>query len=185
MAERPVVLLVTGLPATGKSTLAARIAPALGAPVLGWDWMMGALTRFDRVEAAIAGMDSLGHRSVGWSLLWQTADAQLRRGMSVVLDGVARDHEVAGTRALAQRANAGVLVIMTTCDDEVEHRARVEGRDRAIPGWHELTWRDVQRTKAGWRPPTDIDLVVDTLGHPDYGLRATVALVGSLARAAG
>ena len=181
MADRPVLLLVTGLPGTGKSTLAARIAPTLGAPLLGWDWMMGALTPFAPLQTTLTTMPRLDHRRVGWSLLWQTAGAQLARGMSVVLDGVARDPEVEGTRAAAEQAGADALVVMTTCDDEDVHRARIEGRDRGIPGWHELTWGDVQATMGGWQPP-GVDLVVDTLGHRDHAYRATAALVESRGR---
>ena len=181
MADRPVLVLVTGLPGTGKSTLAARVAPALGAPVLGWDWMMGALSPFGEIQAAIARMESLAHRELGWSLLWQTATAQLQRGMSVVLDGVARDHEVAATRAVAHRCGVDALVVLTTCADEVRHRARIEGRVRGIPGWHELTWQDVQGTMARFDPPRDVDIVVDSLEDVDLGVDRTLA---TLARSA-
>jgi predicted kinase len=182
MVGRPVLLLITGLPGTGKSTLAERVAPTLGAPVLGWDWTMAALTPFDGVQSAIAEMDRFGHRCVGWSLMWQTAGAQLRRGMSVVLDGVARDHEIAGTRVVAQAHDADALVVLTTCDDETEHRSRIEGRDRAIPGWHELTWDEVRRTQARWQPPRDVDLVVDTHDDLDHALDLTTTLVASIGR---
>ena len=48
---KPVVVLVTGPPGTGKSTLAEHAAGLLGAPVLGWDWVMGRslpLTRYEQ-----------------------------------------------------------------------------------------------------------------------------------------
>src|SRR5918998_3466548 len=148
MGGRPVVVLVTRLPGTGKSTLAQRVAPRLAAPVLGWDWMMGALTPFAEIQAAIARMDRLDHRAVGWSLLWQIARAQLDRGQSVVLDGVARASETAGTRRLARDCRAAALIVMTTCPVDTEHRRRIEGRVRGIPGWQELTWADVERTRS-------------------------------------
>ena len=43
-------------------------------------------------------MGPRGHRGVGWSVLWALARSQLRLGSSVVLDGVAREPEVEGTR---------------------------------------------------------------------------------------
>jgi predicted kinase len=139
MPERPVLLLVTGLPGSGKSTLAERVGPRLDAPVLGWDWVMGSLTPFEPIQATLRAMGHIEHRGVGWALLWQVARAQLRRGQSVVVDGVARAEETAGTRRVAAECGARPLVVMTTCPDEAEHRRRIEGRDRAIPGWHELT----------------------------------------------
>lgn len=177
MTDRPVLLLVTGLPGTGKSTLAERLAPTLGAPVLGWDWMMGALTPFPPVQATLEAMDRLDHRRVGWSLLWQAARAQLRRGQSVVLDGVARSPECTATRALATDCGATAWVVMTTCPDPQEHRARIEGRIRGIPGWHELSWDDVQRTKQRFEPPDDVDLVIDSRAPVSDAVARTTRLV--------
>jgi predicted kinase len=179
MAIRPVLLLVTGLPGTGKSTLAERVAPALGAPVLGWDWVMGALTPYEPIRAALRGMSLVDHRGVGWSLLWQTARAQLGRGQSVVLDGVARAVETAGTRRVAAECGARPLVVMTTCPDEAEHRRRIEGRHRGIPGWHELTWEDVQFTRSRFEPPGDVDLVIDGRHDVDAAATAVVSLARS------
>lgn len=177
MTDRPVLLLVTGLPGTGKSTLAEGVAPALGAPVFAWDWMMGALTPYEQVQATLEAMDRLDHRRVGWSLLWQAARAQLRRGQSVVLDGVARAAETTATRALAADCGVDAWVVMTTCPDPIEHRARIEGRDRGIPGWHELSWDDVERTRGRFEPPGDADLVIDSRGSLDHAVARTTTLV--------
>jgi predicted kinase len=157
----PTLVLLTGPPATGKSTLADAAGAALDAPVLGWDWAMGGLTGFEPLQAALRGMDRLSYRSVGWSILWNLATAQLRRGASVVLDGVARAPEVARTRELAGAEGATALVVATSCADAGLHRARVEGRQRGIPGWHELTWEHVAEVVAGWEPPDEADLRLD------------------------
>jgi len=82
-------------------------------------------------------------------------------GSSVVLDGVARERQVAGTRLLAREEGAESLVVMTRCDDSALHRSRVEGRQRLIPNWYELDWDHVERTRASWQPPEDVDLVLE------------------------
>jgi predicted kinase len=153
------LVLLTGLPATGKSTMAEVAAREVRAPVLGHDWAMSGLRPFAEVQEALDAM-AAGHRSVGWSVLSALARAQLRMGGSAVLDGVARDPEVAAMRALAVEEGAGSLVVMTGCADAAVHRSRVEGRQRQIPNWYELDWDHVETARKAWVPPRDVDLVL-------------------------
>jgi predicted kinase len=126
------VVLITGLPGSGKSTMAEVAGRALGAPVLGHDWAMSGLRPFPELQDALDAMGQRGHRGVGWSLLWALARSQLRLGSSVVLDGVARGPEVEETRRVAAEEGAGSLAVMTSCRDAGLHRGRVEGRQRQI-----------------------------------------------------
>lgn len=157
----PILVLLTGPPGTGKSTLAAVCAEWLQATVLGHDWALGALTPFDPIQDALQALDHPTYRRVGWSLLWQFARAQLRAGRSVVLDGVARDEEVIDTRLLAAEHAARCVVVLTSCADVSVHRSRVEGRLRSIPGWPELDWEHVASFRQRWVPPADVDLILD------------------------
>jgi predicted kinase len=157
----PTLVLLTGPPGTGKSTLAGAAAEVLGAPVLGWDWAMAGLTGFEPLRSAMRDMDAPTYRSVGWSILWNLAAAQLRRGASAVLDGVARAPQVVRTRELAASEGADALVVATSCRDPAVHRSRIEGRTRGIPGWHELSWDHVEQVVAGWQPPDGVDLHLD------------------------
>ncbi len=159
------LVLITGLQGSGKSTMAAAAGRALGAPVLGHDWAMSGLRPFAEVQDALDTMGVRGHRGVGWSVLWALARAQLRSGSSVVLDGVARDPEVEGTRQVAAEEGAGCVVVMTSCHDAALHRQRVEDRQRRIPNWYELDWDHVERSRSSWVPPERVDLVLDA-GEP-------------------
>lgn len=178
----PVLVLLTGPPGTGKSTLAESAAAHLGAAVLGWDWAMAALTGFPGVQAALRDGSADDHRRVGWSILWNLATAQLRGGRSVVLDGVARDVHVAGTRAVADAAGARCVVVTTACSDPGLHRSRVEGRSRAIPGWHELDWDHVSAVLAGWRPPGHADLTLDAAGPLSGNVARLLGVLGGSTR---
>ena len=163
---RPVLVLVTGLQGSGKSTIAEGVGDALGAPVLAWDWLMAALTPFAPLQDALGDMDAPTHRAVGWSLVLHAARAQAQRGLDVVLDGMARAEDVARFRALADDVGAASTVVLTTVDDPDVQRARIEGRSRGIPGWYELTWAQVERSRAAWVAPTDVDLVLDSARQP-------------------
>jgi hypothetical protein len=156
-------VLVTGLPGTGKSTMADVAAATLGAPVVGHDWAMSGLRPYPEVQEALDVMGLRGHRGVGWSILWALARSQLRRRQSVVLDGVARAPEVAGTRALARDEGVPGFVVMTECSDSEVHRSRIEGRQRGIPGWYELDWDHVARAREEWDALDDVGLVLDAV----------------------
>lgn len=158
---RPILLLVTGVPGTGKSTVAELASAELGgAAVLAHDWAMSGLRPYPGIEAALDAMGWTGRRLVGWSLLLALARAQLRSGRHVVLDGVAREPEVASCAAVASEEAARFVLVSTTCPDEDLHRSRVEGRRRDIPGWYELSWDHVLRARAGWHDPAAADLVL-------------------------
>jgi len=124
-------------------------------------------------------LDHLAFRTVGWSIMWNVATAQLREDRSVILDGVARAPEVAATRDIAYAAGSRSIVVLTTIDDAKLHEQRVAGRFRAIPGWPELTWEDVQRTRATWRPPDDVDLVLSADRAFESNLVELQAAIGS------
>jgi predicted kinase len=145
------VVIVSGWPGAGKSTIADAIAAATSATVVSFDWVMSGLRVFpdlwERVELPVERQ-----REVGWALMSRVAEQQLRRGSSVVFDLVARDAVVDQWSRLAERTGAELSVIECFCDDERLHRARVENRERDIPGWYELTWEQAQRSRAHYLP---------------------------------
>lgn len=158
---RRLLVLVTGLQGTGKSTIADAAACYLGAAVLSHDWAMSGLKPFPSIGNALDGMGPLGHRRIGWSVLRALAREQLRRGCSVVLDGVARAEEIGDCRRLAGEERARFVLVVTGCSDRGLHRSRVEGRQRSIRGWYELDWPQVERAIATWEPIEEPHLMLD------------------------
>ena len=70
--------------------------------------------------------------------------------------------EVEALRQLSVEERACFFVIMTECSDPELHRSRVGSRDRAIPGWYELDWSHVERSRKIWDPDMAADLKVYT-----------------------
>lgn len=120
----------------------------------------------------VPGTGRADHRAVGWSIMWNLSIAQLRGGRSVVLDGVARDAEVGRFREIARDFDVPAVVVWTLCSDREVHRSRIEGRDRAIPGWHELDWAHVDALRTSLAEPVDVDLRLDAV--QDLEANATV-----------
>lgn len=162
----PTLMLITGLPGTGKSTVADEAAALLAAPVLAHDWAMSGLRPFAAIQGALDSMTPPGHQPVGWSILCALARAQIRRGSSVVLDGVARAASADQCRAVAIQESAQFLTVLTECTDVDIHRSRIETRSRSIRNWYEVDWDGVQRSRATWDPPKPIDLLLETTDAP-------------------
>lgn len=161
------LIQVCGLPGTGKSTVAARIADVR--PVV--------LLRIDAIEAAM-WRNGLTREQTGiaaYSVAHAVALPQLRRGLVVLADAVspvdaARD----GWRGTADAAGVPLRVIETVCPDPVEHRRRVTTRVNDLEGFALPTWEQVRGAAGEYEPRTDERLVLDTRSDLDDCVRAAL-----------
>jgi predicted kinase len=159
----PRVVVFTGVPGTGKSTLADEIARGLGAPVVNWDWLIAGLTAFPDVQQVLDRIDRDVYRDVGYSLMSQLVEKQLRNRQPVVLDCVVRERARARWAEIAATHGAPVFVVECVCSDIEVHHMRIEGRVRDIPGWNELDWEWVKQSRASYEPLRCDKLVLDTV----------------------
>ena len=177
--EEPLLVLITGLPGTGKSAVAEVVAGSLETAVLSHDWAMSALRPYPAIQGVLDAMEPPGHRVVGWSIMNSLAREQLRSGRSIVLDGVARTREVTQCRQTARSEDARMALITTYCSDLHIHRARIEERQRFIPGWYELDWEHVQESLSAWESPEGADLSLDATEPWDHNVFRLKGLFGS------
>ena len=167
------LIVFSGLPGTGKSKLAEAVACQWHIPVFAKDWLEATL-----LDAGLDQTDRLGY--AGYELLTTLAWRQLSMGQSVILDSVASFERIrVQWRKLAHEFGAQWRVVECVCSDEALHRARLNGRQRHIPGWRELTWTDVERVKSYYEPWLEERLVVDGIRPFPENLQAVLAYLPS------
>ncbi|BCY11766.1 AAA family ATPase [Actinoplanes sp. L3-i22] len=148
------LIVFSGVPGSGKSAVAERVGAALGVPVFGADWLLGALTPFGmRHRRDLTG--------IGDELLTTLAYRELSAGRPAILDTTSEDPEVrARWSSLASAAGAAFVPVVCACPDEDLHRSRVETRVRGIPGWADAgDWANVRARLAAFPPWPDALLV--------------------------
>lgn len=129
--------MITGLPGTGKSTLADALAVRIGAPAFAGDWLLGALHPARHLLVDLRRDEYL---ELYRSLLLGLITRQAMLGQSCIVDCVVPDATLSCWRAEVEANHGRMAVIECVCTDEEVHRSRVEGRIRGIPGWHEIDW---------------------------------------------
>ena len=169
------LIVFSGLPGSGKSSLAEVLGRKLSVPVFANDWLQAALKRSRLGNEADR---KLGF--AGYELLTTLAERQLMLGQSAILDSVASIEVVREQwRELAHKYGATWTVIECICSDETVHRQRLESRQRHIPDWAELEWREVERVKSYFVPWTDERLVIDTLKPHEENMRNVLSYLNN------
>lgn len=170
--ERPIVVVFTGLPGTGKSTMADKMAIHLGAPAFSGDWLLGAL---QPAAAPLAQLSRDALLRTYHSLLNSLMTRQLLLGQSAVLDCLVTDAVATKWQSTAVAQEAEFRVIECVCSDAVVHRSRIEGRVRAIPGWHEIGWSHVDKMRGELAPLSVERLTLDAVTSVDRNFRTVCA----------
>lgn len=140
------LLVLSGLPGTGKSAVAAEVARMTGAVHLSIDAIEDALLGAGLENSWITGV-------AAYEAVRAAVEQNLTLGRSVVVDAV-NDSEAAREtwRRAVAATGAKLTFVLLTLDDDVEHRRRLEGRDRDLSHVEEPTWNDVRRRAAEFEP---------------------------------
>ncbi len=132
------LVIFSGLPGTGKTTIARALAIKMKAAFLRIDSLEQALVNSGLIKAG----DDIG--PAGYMAAQALAADNLRLGLNVITDpvnpfAITRD----AWRDVALECDTKYLEIEVICSDQVEHKRRIENRVSDIPGLTLPTWDDV------------------------------------------
>ena len=149
------LIILGGLPGTGKSTIAKQLAKQLNAVYIRIDTIEQALKQARNCE--IEGPEGY---LVGYAL----AADNLRLGLHVIADSV---NPIAITRhawqKVAQEAHVKFIEIELFCSNAITHQNRVETRKADIKGHCLPSWEDVlTRDYESWESKS---ISIDTSSH--------------------
>jgi predicted kinase len=150
------LIVLSGLPATGKTVLAAAVARELGAVLLSVDPVDSALAAEGVRETGAAGRAS-------YAVVGAMAEQNLAIGTTVVIDAVNAVGEAKTFWIeLARRRGARLLAVETILSDRGLHRERLAGRVRA-QAIAEPTWEAVVLRGDEWVAWPFAPLIVDSV----------------------
>jgi predicted kinase len=169
------LIVVSGLPGTGKSALADRLGQELGAVVLSVDPIEAAM-----LESGIEQSFATGYAA--YRVASTLVEANLALGQTLIVDAVSSVAEAkAWWPALAQTAGVSLAIIECICSDGRLHRSRLERRVRGLGSFPEPSWEDVERRHEEWVPWTIARLVVDAVRPLDVNVADALAYVAESA----
>ncbi|GAK53961.1 kinase [Candidatus Moduliflexus flocculans] len=151
---KPRLFIFSGLPGTGKTTLAKAVAKSYKAAYL----------RLDTIEHGLTELCHVNVQGEGYRLSYRIASDNLLIGNHVVADCcnpwdlTRKEWEDVATQHNGEYINIEVL-----CSDKAEHRTRIETRENDIRGFVLPDWENVQnREQHAWRTPI---IQIETAGR--------------------
>lgn len=132
---KPILFILSGLPASGKSSLAKLIAKEYNATYL----------RIDTIEQSLRDLCNIEVQGEGYRLAYRIASDNLNLGHHVIADScnpinlTRREWEVVATQSNSQFVNIEIL-----CSDKTEHKKRCETRICEIKGLQLPSWNEIQ-----------------------------------------
>jgi aminoglycoside phosphotransferase family enzyme/predicted kinase len=176
---RPVLVLVTGITGTGKSTVARELARR-------WDF---SYISSDETRKALAGIGTEEHRyeefgqgiysaefsQRTYESMFQQAEEQLKEGRPVVLDGTfRRSAERSGAIAAARKLGLEAWIVECQLPDDTA-RQRLEQRREEGTSVSDGRWELYRQQQQEWEPVSEVaadrNISLDTSGSVQENVR--------------
>ncbi len=150
------LIVISGLPGSGKSTVAEAVARELKLSLFSLDPIKASI-----IKSGLAKSFENGHAA--WLVAVGLADEQLKLDNSVVIDAINAEEAAKDSwRELATKRDAELIVVECFTSDRALHKKRIANRVRNLHGIPEVTWEWVENRRKAytqWREPV---LALDT-----------------------
>lgn len=149
------IIIVSGLPCSGKSTLAEGVSKELKIPIFS----------VDPIESSILKTGIKKSFETGYAayLISETlAGEQLKQGISVIIDAISPVIESRDMwKRLSETYKAKLIIIECKLEEDL-HRERVRLRVRNIHGIPEVTWENIEEIKRYYLEWNEERLILDS-----------------------
>lgn len=131
------LIVFSGLPGTGKSTLSYALAEHTKTAIFTKDQIDRSLEKSVQVEGNVA-----------YDILLDLAELNLTRGVSLILDAVFSSKSLQNHLVnISNSTNSTLLLVKCSCSDTNTWKSRIENRDEVVKGWTPADWNEVQRVQ--------------------------------------
>ena len=174
------LIVICGLPGSGKSELAENLSREMEIPCFSRDRIEAAIVT-SNLEFPSKGSRRPNLHGVGYDVVTSLVTDQLRLKQSAIVDSVCPKASLRRAwRNLAEKYGANWCPIECICSDADIHRRRIKNRQRAIAGWYEVDWPDVQRLAKIFEPWDEDHLILDAINPAAINVDSAICFLKDL-----
>lgn len=164
------LIIISGLPGSGKTTVAEGLAKKLNLPIFAVDPIESSIIKADIKRSFETGL-------AAYLVAETLAAEQLKLGMSVIIDAVSPVKEARDMwHNLSNKYGAQLIIVECVLDNNL-HKKRVESRVRNLHGIPELTWSDVENRRKEYLKWEEERLILDTASDPKKNLDKAIEYI--------
>ncbi|MEI8339010.1 MAG: AAA family ATPase [bacterium] len=167
------LIIICGLPGSGKSTISEALSRKLEIPVFS----------VDPIESSIikSGIPKSFETGLAAYLVAETlAAANLQAGNSAIIDAVSGVIEAKQMwQALAKKLGVSLIIIECIVSNKNLHKTRIEERVRGIHGIPEVTWDDVDKREKEYIVWEEEKLILDAVNPLAENIKQVLQYIAS------